>query len=191
MRSGRRRPGATTSGSSTRSSPSKSPSRAAARNASTARRWTARSASGSGASARTRRRARLASCRAAAGERSTTGAISSNGTPNTSWSTNESRSAGVSDSSTTSSARPTESAITASRSGPASFAVRTIGSGSQEPASCSLRDLRRRSASRQIRPTTTVSQPRRSSVPPGSLRSSRSQASCTASSASVTDPSMR
>ena len=43
----------------------------------------------------TRRRARLASCRAASGERSTIGAISSKGTANMSCSTNASRSAGV------------------------------------------------------------------------------------------------
>ena len=57
----------TTFGSSTRSRASKSPARAAARNASTTRRWTARSASGLGAPSRTLRRARLASWRAAAG----------------------------------------------------------------------------------------------------------------------------
>ena len=48
----------------------KSPSRAAARKASTISRWRARSASGAGAAPPSRRRARLASCSAAAGERS-------------------------------------------------------------------------------------------------------------------------
>jgi hypothetical protein len=60
--------------------------------------------------ARSRRRARLASWRAATGDRSTIGPISSNVMPNTSWSTNASRSGGSRVSSTTSSASPTESA---------------------------------------------------------------------------------
>jgi hypothetical protein len=60
-----------------------------------------------------RRRARLASCQAAAGVRSIMGAISSNGSANMSCSTNASRSAGVSVSNTTSSASPTESASSA------------------------------------------------------------------------------
>ena len=65
-----------------------------------------RSASGTACSPWTRRRARLASWRAASGERSTIGAISSNGTANMSCSTKASRSAGVSVSRTTSRARP-------------------------------------------------------------------------------------
>src|SRR5262249_16399017 len=52
----------------------------------------------------TRRRARLASCRAAAGERRTMEAISSNGTPNISCNTKASRSGGASFLSTTRSA---------------------------------------------------------------------------------------
>ena len=72
---------------------------------------------GAGAAPCTRRRARLASCRAAVGERPTIGAISSKGTANMSCSTKASRSAGASVSSTTSSARPTESASSASCSG--------------------------------------------------------------------------
>src|SRR5207302_1545021 len=55
----------TTSGSSTETSASKSPPRAAARKAPTTSRW--RAMSGAAAAPRTRRRARLASCRAAAG----------------------------------------------------------------------------------------------------------------------------
>jgi catechol 2,3-dioxygenase-like lactoylglutathione lyase family enzyme len=62
-----------------------------------------RSASGAGAP-RTRRRARLASCRVASAERPTIGAIPSNGMSNMSCSTKERRSAGVNLSSTTSSA---------------------------------------------------------------------------------------
>ena len=57
---------------------------------------------GPGSSApRTRRRARLASCLAAVGDRSTMGAISSKGRSNMSWRTKARRSAGVSASSTT------------------------------------------------------------------------------------------
>jgi len=66
---------------------------------------------------RIRRRARLASCRAAAGVLPTIGAISSKGIANVSWRTKASRSAGESVSRTTISARPTESARTASCSG--------------------------------------------------------------------------
>ena len=86
-------------------------------NALTSSRCRVRSASGTDGEPCTRRRARLASCRAAAGERPTIGAISSNGTANMSCSTNASRSAGASSSSTTSSAGPTESASSASCSG--------------------------------------------------------------------------
>ena len=87
----------------------------------------------SGAAPRTRRRARLASWRAAAGVRSTIAAISSNGTPNMSCSTKARRSAGDSVSRTTSRASPTESASTACWAGSASSPVLTIGSGSEVP----------------------------------------------------------
>ena len=106
----------TTSGSRTCSRASKSPPRAAARNASTTRRCRATSRSGCGAAC-TRRRARLASCRAESGVRSMIWATSSKGTANTSCSTKQSRSAGERVSSTTSKAMPTESASTASCSG--------------------------------------------------------------------------
>ena len=90
---------------------------------------------------------------------------------------------------------PTESASNAWSSGPGSgsdgWAPVTIGSGSHVPTYVSRRDARVLSMSRQIRPTVTVSQPRRSSVPPGSDRCSRIQPSWTASSASVSDPSIR
>ena len=89
----------------------------AARNASTTSRWRREVGVGTRVAPCTRRRARLASCRAAAGVRPTIGAISSKGTANMSCSTNASRSAGASVSSTTSSARPTESASSASCSG--------------------------------------------------------------------------
>ena len=77
----------------------------------------------------TRRRARLASCRAAVGVRPTIGAISSKGTANMSCSTNASRSAGASVSRTTSRARPTESASIASCSGSVPASRLAIGSG--------------------------------------------------------------
>ena len=170
---------------------SKSPSRAAARNASTTSRWAARSASGAGVAPCTRRRARLASWRAASGERSTIGAISSNGTANMSCRTNASRSAGVSVSSTTSSARPTESASSASCSGSVPSSRSTIGSGMCTSSGSSRRVRRERSMFRHTRATTVVSQPPRFSIASASARLSRSQASWTASSASLSEPSIR
>ena len=64
---------------------------------------------------------------------------------------------------------------------------------SARPASqlSSRRELRDRSMSRLIRPTTVVSQPPRLVISVASLRLSRSHASCTASSASAADPSTR
>ena len=90
----------TTSGSSSVSSAAKSPSRDAVRNASTTCRRRRRSALPAVPAPRTRRRARLASWRAAVGERPTMGAISSNGRSNMSCSTNARRSAGARRSST-------------------------------------------------------------------------------------------
>ena len=136
----------------------------------------------------TRRRARLASCRAAVAVRPTIGAMSSNGTSNMSCSTKAIRSAGASACSTTSSASPTESAISASwmvTSGPAA------GSGTCGPIGSSRRDLRERSMSRHTRATTVVSQPPRLPIPFASDRLSRIHASCTASSASLSEPSIR
>ena len=140
----------------------------------------------------TRRRARLASCRAAVGERPTIGAISSNGTANMSCSTNASRSAGASVSSTTSSARPTESASSASCSGSTPLvAARDRLGRVRARAAPRAATLRERSMSRHTRATTVVSQPPRFSTPLVSARLSRSQASCTASSASLSEPSIR
>ena len=82
---------------------------------------------------RTRRRARLASCLAVAGERPTIGAISSKGRSNMSCRTNASRSAGARVSSTTCSASPTESASSASSSGLVPSARLTTGSGTCTP----------------------------------------------------------
>ena len=67
----------------------------------------------------------------------------------------------------------------------------TIGSARCAPSGSSRRDLRERSMSRQTRATTVVSQPPRFSTPLVSARLSRSQASCTASSASLSEPSIR
>ncbi len=129
---------------------------------------------------RTRCRARLASFFAAAVFRPTIGPICSNGTAKPSCSTKATRSAGPSRSSTTSIARPTSSTSSASASGPSTASSTTTAS------------VRRpRSTSRQIRDTTVVSHPGRFSSSAASTRSSRNQASCTASSASAVDPSMR
>ncbi len=180
----------TTFGSRMATSPSKSPSRAAARKASMTSRCALTSASGVGAAC-TRRRARLASWRAASGERSTIGAISSYGRANMSCSTNASRSAGLSVSSTTNSASPTASASSASCSGVGPSARSTIGSGSCRSIGCSRRAVRERSMLSDTRATTVVSQALRLSMASASERLSRSQASCTASSASVREPSIR
>ena len=180
----------TTSGSSTANSRSKSPSRAAARNASTTAHWPSRSVSGTGAP-RTRRRARLASCRAAAVDRPTIGAISSNGNANTSCRTNATRSAGVRASRTARSARPSESPRSASCSGSIPSSGLTIGSGTCVSSGASRRVRRERSMFRHTRPTTVVSQPLRLSTSLVSVRLRRIQASCTASSASAREPSMR
>jgi hypothetical protein len=135
--------------------------------------------------------ARLASCRAAVGERPTMGAISSKGTSNMSCSTKATRSAGASLSSTTSSARPTASARSASCWGSIPSSGLTIGSGTRTPKGSSRRDLRERSMSRHTRATTVVSHPRRFSTPLVSARLRRSQVSWTASSASLSEPSIR
>jgi len=123
--------------------------------------------------------------------RSTIGAISSNGRLKTSCITNARRSAGPSVSSTTSKASPTESAISASCSGSSWSAGPTIGSGMRTSSDSSRRAWRERSMLRLIRATTVVSQPPMFSTSVVSVRSNRIQASCTASSASVVEPSMR
>ena len=169
---------------------SKSPSRAAARKASTTAHWPSRSTSGTGAP-RTRRRARLASCLVAVGVRPTIGATSSNGTAKTSCSTKATRSAGVRESRTTSSASPTASPNRASCSGSSPASGLTIGSGRWVSSDASRRVLRDRSMLRQTRPTTVVNQARRLSTSLVSVRLRRIQASWTASSASVIEPSIR
>jgi hypothetical protein len=67
----------------------------------------------------------------------------------------------------------------------------TIGSGTCTPRGSSRRDLRERSMSRHTRATTVVSHPPRFATPVGSERMRRSQASWTASSASLSEPSIR
>ena len=124
----------TTSGSRASSSASKSPSRAAVRKASAIARCRVRSVPRSGATPWTRRRARLASWRAAAaGERPTMAAMSPNGTANMSCKTNASRSAGASVCRITSSAGPMESPSSASVSGSMPSASLAVGSGRCHP----------------------------------------------------------
>ena len=67
----------------------------------------------------------------------------------------------------------------------------TTGSGTCASRGSSRRDLRERSISRHTRATTVVSHPPRFSMPPVSERLRRSQASWTASSASLSEPSIR
>ena len=108
-----------------------------------------------------------------------------------SCSTKASRSAGVSVSSTTSSASPTESASNASCSGSLPSSRLMIGSGMCTSRGSSRRDSRERSMFRHTRATTVVSHPARFSTLPVSARLRRSQASWTASSASLSEPSIR
>jgi hypothetical protein len=139
----------------------------------------------------TRRRALLASCLAAVGDRPTMGAISSNGSSNMSWSTKARRSAGARASSTTRRARPTESASSASPSGPRSPTGLMTGSGRCTSRDSTRRTSRERSILRQTRATIVVNHPPRFSTTLVSARLTRSQASWTASSASVSEPNIR
>lgn len=67
----------------------------------------------------------------------------------------------------------------------------TIGSGTCGLSGSSRRAARERSMFSDTRATTVVSHPERFSISPGSEPLSRSQASCTASPASLTEPSIR
>jgi hypothetical protein len=67
----------------------------------------------------------------------------------------------------------------------------TSGSGRRSAIGSSARDLRERSMLSEIRATTVVSQPPRFSSSRASVRLSLSHASCTASSASLNEPSIR
>ena len=108
-----------------------------------------------------------------------------------SWRTKASRSAGPSVSSTISSASPTESAISASCSGSVPSIGSTIGSGMCGSKGCSRRVSRERSMFSAIRAVTVVSHAPRFSISSAGTRCSRSHASCTASSASAVEPSIR
>lgn len=122
--------------------------------------------------------------------------MSSKGTSNMSWRTKASRSSGERVSKTIMSAMPTESAIRTSRSGSTRAAAVTTGSGSRTAPSCSgsgssRREVRERSMSRHVRPTTVVSQAPRFFTSLTSVRLSLNHASWTASSASASEPSIR
>jgi hypothetical protein len=97
---------------------------------------------------------------------------------------------GGSVSSTTSSASPTESASSASCSGWVPSSRLTIGSGTRRSSGSSRRALRERSTLSDTRATTVVSHARRFSTSLVSDRLSRSQLSWTASSASLSEPSI-
>ena len=66
-----------------------------------------------------------------------------------------------------------------------------IGSGTLVSSGSSRRDLRERSMFRHTLATTVVSQPPMFSTASVSARLTRSQASCSASSASLAEPSIR
>src|SRR5262249_33768616 len=101
------------------------------------------------------------------------------------------RSGGVGVSSTTSNASPTESASTAWCYGLLASARSTMGSGTYGLRDTSRRALRERSIFSDTRATMVVSQLARFSTSSAPARLTRSQASWTASSASLSDPSMR
>ncbi len=129
---------------------------------------------------------------AASGVRPTIAAMSSKGTANMSWSTNANRSAGDRVSSTMRRARPTESASSVSCSGSiASTALDQPGRARATSSGSSARVGRRRSMFRHTRATTVVSHPPRFSMLSLSARLSRSHVCCTASSASLIEPSIR
>jgi len=68
---------------------------------------------------------------------------------------------------------------------------RAMGCDTRASSDSSRRDVRERNMSRQTRTTTVVSRAPRLSILSGSERLTRSQASCTASSASLREPSIR
>ena len=86
---------------------------------------------------------------------------------------------------------PTESASRLACSGSTVASVLTTGSGSQVPVRLSRRDRRALSMSMQTRPTRVVSHPLMLLIVVLSERVVLIQASWSASSASVTDPSIR
>ena len=88
-------------------------------------------------------------------------------------------------------ARPSRRAAPRARGRCRRVAARRSARARRASSGSSRRDLRERSMSRHTRATTVVSQPPRFSTPLVSARLSRSHASCTASSASVREPSIR
>ena len=149
-----------------------------------------RSASGGGSAPRTRRRARLASWRAASGVRSTIGAISSNGTANMSCSTNASRSGGRQRLEHDEQREPDRvgeqrlllgvGAVVGATTAPAAGRRPVLGRGAAraEHVEADAPDHGRQPAAEVL-------------DPPASPRLSRSHASWTASSASLAEPSIR
>ena len=135
----------------------------------------------------TRRRARLASCLVASGERSTSGAISSNGSSNMSWRTKASRSAGVQ-------GIEDDEQRQADRVRSRLFLRLALtlraddGVGQVLFEEASRRRFRVRSMLRQIRATIVVNQPPRLSTSSAFARLTRIHASCSASSASLSSP---
>ena len=117
-----------------------------------------------------------------------TSATTAYGSANTSRRTKAARSSGDNVSSTTSSAMDSESASSAAASGSASAAT---GSGSQGPEYTSRRALSVRSRSSDSRLTTVVRKASGFLTVVTSVADHRSQASCTTSSASTTDPRIR
>src|ERR1700712_881630 len=114
--------------------------------------------------------------------------MSSNGSANRSCRTKATRSAGDSVSSTTSIAGPTASESSTCSSGPASVDAWSRGTASE---GSSRRERRDRSMSSETRATTVVSQPTGFCTSSAPARDARSQASCTASSASADEPRIR
>ncbi len=177
--------------SSSESSAWKFPDREAWRNARTSSSCRCVTVSRPSDAPRTRRRARLASCRVASAVLPTIAATSSNGTSKRSCSTNATRSAGCSASTRICMATPIESARIASSSGLSPGAIAAWPRRGSSGVKSSRRLSRRFSASRQTRATTVVSQPSRLATCATSARLMRSQVSCSASSEPAADPSMR
>ena len=143
-----------------------------------------------GCVARTCARARAASCRHAASLRSSAEATSRNEKSNTSCSRKAARSSGDSLSSVKSSAMDKSSASSVRLSG-ASAAVSTTGSGSHGPTYSSCRARAEVSTSRQIRVVVVIRNALGSDTLSRTAPCQRRYVSCTASSASAIDPSMR
>lgn len=86
--------------------------------------------------------------------------------------------------------RPSRPAALRARGRPRPHGSRS-GRPAARPSGSSRRDVRERNMFRHTRATTVVNHPPRLSTPLASARPSRSQASCTASSASLTEPTIR